>query len=334
MKKTTQNQTEQTTAIQTAEKVGGITRAKGQTAAKDHANAKPKSKATNKPSTTKGEKKMKATGTKTKASKPAIASINEAGTHFELLVPAIKKGDKVGEWSVMASDKEKKPLAIPTKTVEKNIMLVDVQRAILDNMKDKTQADINKLKKDKKEKPEKFTENNQLELDQKTALVKCLETQRKKYVSSKYNPRATLASAIMLNIALNIDVKPLVSNVRASWNDLLEVIEKLYKGESVTLTSEQQEQVTDIKKVIISIAIPYCATVKANKDGKEVVICEEFPLTLSNKDIFKLLISLYQFYKKDGKGNMTDGLKLDGKEEKALKINVQNLIYARMTGAK
>lgn len=291
----------------------------------------------------KEEKTMKKETTKPATSKPAKeekekkpvrtrkpASIAEDSKHFELIIPKIEKGGKVGEWAIVANEDCKKPLAIPTKTADNNIMLADVQHAILSSMKTKASLKVADLKKKKKEKPEKFTETNQLDLDQQEALLKCINTQIKKYTASKHNPVADLATAVMLKTPLNINVKPIVANIRTSYNDLFEVVDKLYKGETVKLTADQQAQITDIKKSIISIATPYTAEVKAG----ETLVFNKFPLSIGNKDIVKLLMSLYQSYNRNGKGDMVDGLKLDGKEEKQLQVSIQNLIYARMTGAK
>lgn len=334
----TSGQAEQGTVNQITNKKeskGSIAKASKPSKAKGEKNMKATNKQASKPAASKGAKTVKAAGTKTskaKNNKPAMASINEAGTHFELLVPAIKNNGKVGEWEVKATNEEKKLLRIDTKTVNKEQMLIDVQRAILETMRTKAQAEVNKLKASKKAKPTEFTELDQLKLDKQESLLKCLDTQRKKYTASKYNGRANLAGAIITGTKLNIEVKPMVTLIRASWESILEVLDAYHDNKPVeNITPEQQTCFTDIKKVIIGIASPYCA--KVTNDAGEV-ICEEFKMTLSNKDIIKLLMSLYEFYKRTSSGDMKDGLKLDGKEETLLKWRVMNLIYARMTGAK
>lgn len=309
-----------TTATATEEK-------KNQQSAPATAEKKAQSKASKaKADSTKKDSKTASKTTK-KGTAPA-ASIAEDGRHFELIIPAIKKGEKVGDWSITTS--EKKPLAIPTKTEDNNTQLTDTQRVLLDEMKTSITGKIGKLNKAKTEKPEDWTDNKQLELDQQTALLKAVDIQRKKYIATKYNPVATISACVMLGTAPAIEVKSLVTTIRTSWEDLLNVAENLYSGKEVKLTADQQSRITDIKKVIMGIATPYCAEVK---NGEKVIV-KQFPLSLGNKDIFKLLIGVYDFYRKDGKGDMTDGLKLDGKEEKALKKIIINLIYAKMTGAK
>ena len=79
-----------------------------------------------------------------------------------------------------------------------------------------------------------------------------------------------------------------------------------------------------------SAMLPYTSKVEVNNE----VIADTFEWSISNKDIIKMLMSLYEGYRRNKDGEMKDGLKLDGKEENALKKEIVNMCYAKMTGNK
>ena len=259
---------------------------------------------------------------------PAQAKLSECGQYYNFIIPAIKSGAKIGEYNIVVTEDNK--LRIDTKVVNKSVMLADSQKAILDTMREKENTKKAKLEKNKKEKAEEWTESDQLNLDKTTALLKCIDIQRKKYTASKHNPRAILTACVMLGTTPNIEIKSLVGEVRTSWNCMLEVLENAYNQNKYEISKEQQESMTNMKKIMKSAMLPYTSKVEVNNE----VIADNFEWSISNKDIIKMLMSLYEGYRRNKEGEMKDGLKLDGKEENALKKEIVNMCYAKMTGNK
>lgn len=252
-----------------------------------------------------------------------------------IIVPAIVN-EKEG-FSVRFTEKQGKNIAIPTKCTNKNAFIFDVQHHVLKMVQDKAENKVTTLsaKKQEAEKDENkvFSEKDAVTLKQNMALANMCKCQLKRFTLKKVDNKlvtdlpAKMAAAILTNTVLTVDCKSVTVYVKSAYNSTMQALESLYAGDTVILSKEEQTNITEVKNAIKNAFDVYFAQV--------VDRCNEFSLTVSNKDVAKIVFSVYGgFSRNDKTGYISDSLKLDNKDEKKLSTILTNYVYGRMTGSK
>lgn len=252
-----------------------------------------------------------------------------------VIVPAIVN-EKEG-FSVRFTEKQGKNIAIPTKCTNKNAFLFDVQHHVLKMVQDKAENKVTTLsaKKQEAEKDENkvFSEKDALTLKQNIALANLCTCQLKKYTLKKVDGKlvtnlpAKMAAAILTNTVLTVDCKSVAVYIKAAYNSTMQALESLYAGDTVILSKEEQNNITEVKNAIKNAFDVYFVAVADR--------CNEFNLTVSNKDVAKIVFAVYGGFSRDDKtGYISDSLKLDNKDEKKLAAILTNYVYGRMSGSK
>lgn len=252
-----------------------------------------------------------------------------------IIVPAIVN-EKEG-FSVQFTEKQGKNIAIPTKCANKNAFVLDVQHYTLKMVMDTAEKKVTTLdqKRSDAQADEKkvFTEKDQMTLQQQKALVSLCKTQLKKYTLKKVDGKlvndlpAKMAAAILTGTDLGIDCKTVAVYVKSAYNSTIAALESLYAGDTVILSKDEQENITAVKAAIKDTFDVYFVAVKDR--------CNEFNLTVSNKDVAKIIFAIYDGFKRDDKtGYIKDGLKIDNKNERKLAAVLTAYVYGRMTGSK
>ena len=280
---------------------------------------------------TKTNENAKTTATTARSNSATKTVAEEKKAHFNadnntivVYLPTVKKEKDTVKYCL----NEGTMLKISKKATNKESFAYDVQAYCLKMMADKTKSDINKLTLKKKDaagadSKKTWTEDDAEKLEGLKKMKKLIDTQIKLYPNaSAYNGQAKLAAHVITGTSASVEFASIAVKVKVCYNAIMDVYDELANGKSVSFTKDQQQAITDVKNGVISTMAAFVSAC----DGKT----EAFTLSMNNKEVFKLIMAMYDRYRIRKDGKVEDGVKLDGTTEKALNKAVVNMVYAKM----